>query len=526
MLVIGTTLITLKHEITHLFFQFLPLSATIRSAGSIAPAFLDDNGFSLQLFRIGILFISTPFLIMCCAKPLFQDSYFSPVRTRQIFLLFLTLSTLVYFYFSYPPNMWTANSRFLWVDAWTTNHVFFSTYTLICSLHYLFFDFPAHLVALSSLIFFTSAYFLLRTFNIPGVLAVFATTTLTLSSNLTNFANVSEGLIINVTILTLSLLAYSKRPAYLVGIVFFITTLGRPQYLAILGAFIFAELYIEKNDKSYFSNLIEHFRGKFITSNFISFSTCYIFWQITSMLLDINLFSFVSGEAATFLAKNKPLPIGGFTIFPLSGTYFFHYLWHFPIIISLTSILCGVYFFDCPMKLKKLYLFTYSFTLANVLLHELFPVFYYNIRYLSYFFPLLYLVSFLIINEITKKTRFRWLLIPFCLSSFTVSSSALQVRDAAQNYVLTPLFEHRHALRQWTASSEHVYSAYNNKGAMNYLSYIFEHPETVKKYNPEIRPEKGLYILRRKPSFPCDNHLILPRIYICQITRVKNSQKE
>lgn len=517
-IIFSLPLLCIPELMTEKLAQLLPKSFLVKSAGSYYPGFSHPNGFAHQLFRIGMLLILTPFVLFLgqlCPK----DNLRLSRRLRYSLIIPTTIAVaLLYYQLAMPPMFSPSNARMLWVEPLVFGSKFWSTYPFLCILHRMFYDMPGVLVALSAVALFWSSFLLSRYLRFGWEMSFLAALALILSSPILNFAQVAEGVLSNTALLCFSVYAYLRFGGVVGGIGVFLSSLGRPQFLSLVPAMLLAELIqaVRSSDKK--TSIWNVLRSSSLAPLLLTFAVLYMGWQLFAFSEGFSLFYHYGESSNELLSHSAPRGIEGFEISPFSGAYFGHFWWQLPTVVVL---LWAISFVICPRfsaPQMKLLVVSAVIVMCNLTFHEAFPIFYYNIRYLTYYYPLIHLVAFIPIARYLSQHSSVGLLLGllFVFASMAPYSTAFEASKRAENSPFVSLYEHRHVLRKWSQGLP-IMSTPLDWRTKNYLAYVFQSDRLIQESSEVALANDGLYILAELPAQGCSEVLNLNKLYFCRV---------
>ncbi|MCB0354112.1 MAG: hypothetical protein KDD64_11325 [Bdellovibrionales bacterium] len=496
--------------------RVMPIGFTVRSAGSFFPNFFDEYGYSYQLhnFSVVVFVVAILGVIATTLQGFFSFEFLR--RYRSVWLV--TVSLLVgafYLWLANPPYIWSANSRMLWVQALGERPRLCAAYTVLCGVNYLFYSFPVFAVALPMLVISLLFSLTLLRLGFSDCISLGATVCLALSSQLLIFGNVSEGVVVNIAVLLFASYAYVKRDWRLFAPSLLLVVLARTQYLSVLGAFIACEGVAFVLEEKRIFGFLRLFRDRFVLRSLGWFFVLFAVWYLLSSSWGINMFELLVEGGSSEFERYKALPIEGFTISPLSGAYLGHLLWSFPTVISLLAFLGVFFLFRMNVTELRLYLFVVIFSFGNILVHELLPLYYYNIRYMTYYLPYLVIAALITSSVVVKGLHLKWILQCLVLGSLlTPYTSGFETKRAQEKFALSVLYPYRNELREW-ADGKLVFSNHHGMSSRNYLAYIFFTFERFRAFTEPEPTEDGIYVLKAKPQKACRRELDVGTLFIC-----------
>jgi hypothetical protein len=474
--------------------ELLPLSAKVRSAGTYYPAFSDTGGYIRQLYAVPVALYLTFFLLVFIIKynhvyskieTYVQDNYII-ICSILIFIIFAT-----YAYIAYPPNFFPANAYHHWVRNLYDINISRS-YTAVFILHYLFYDYPHILQGILGSLIFIVTFFIFNTADLKKLSSIALALSVSFSSHVMNFISISEDTLIIQLLVLICLYFYIKRLNYFTGLSFFLLSLGRPQLVVVVLAFIVVELFYNNKPFLYSFKYIKDFflKNHFISSNLFLFFVLLFFREILAILIPGfygPLYNILS-SFNKFAVEVTPIAVDGFTIYKMSLAYFLHFLW----IMPSAFFIILVYFLFLSRKKNTPFLDStilfFLLTLISIILHEIATAFYFNYRYLSYFIPSLTITAILLIvgniNSRNKICLF-FLLVLISITPIMQNNDSISTKISSSQSELHQLYQYRKFLRRISAN-DNVYTSFSKRSEIVYLSYVFQKPRFKYPKSPRI----------------------------------------
>lgn len=479
---LSVPLIVIPHQLTATLAHVLPISFQVRSAGTFFPSFLDPHsrGFEFQIFMTGLLLmvgIALSVIARRLSTPrqlLLQTENLVTKHPRVIGAIFAVICGSFYFYLASPPNAYPTNARMHWVDNFFERQTNF--FYVLVKLNLLFYETPPVLVAILGAVIFALMFACLQLATQKTLYALFGSITFSFASNVIIFANMAEDVLLNISALLLFAYFYLRRNPLGTGLGLFVVFLGRPSFILLPVAFCAGEFFaatLTASENSCWRRARLALIDQFFMRTLACFVALFFGWHSTLLLLGFHYLS----DAITKVGELKRIPVEGFTIFQFSGAYLGHILWTFPIIVL---FFCGRVLWRNNRLALPLRAFVFSlafFVFFNLLLLESLPMHYYNVRYLSYLFPLLWIIAWIPCKRVADDHRPRIGLnlgiLLLGMSPFTIHADPIGARNNLSKRPYVQLYEHRMELRR-LVGNEIVYSADAVPGYLNYISYLLK----------------------------------------------------
>lgn len=492
----GLTLALLAAPLVTLIDLVLPTAGSVRSAGTGYPGFAES--YEPALRGLGLL-IAGAF-----ALPLPKIPATSITRwCRAAAPVVVALTALVYAWLAYPHNGFPSNSRIHWVD------IFFDRadnffYALARVPHLVFYGAPWALQGLNGALNAWLVTWVVRRATGRTSASVGAGVTYLVASVMLLFANSAEDVQLSVTALLLVCAGIVGRRARLTGAALFIAMLARPQFLLAVPALVLAEYVVGRGQGQIDEDGDE--RVSPIRSLLLSASTfipLFIAWHAYLHAIDSAWLLTDGRVVSTGLTELTPRPIDGYTIAPFSGAYVLHLLWLVPVPMWLALASSRVAWSRMTASGRRLVIFVLTFTTATILLNEVVVLFYFNIRYLAYLFPLLLIAAWTSASS-GFGTSGRWWVVPAGLvltfSAAVYPHQELTIRGRVTASPIAASVDRAHELREILGETT-VATTFQNRGQRNFLAYLVRRPydEIIVIEDVDAAPS-GSFVVTLGPS--------------------------
>lgn len=465
----------------------LPKAMTIRSKGTRFYDFGHAEGFAYQLEVIGVIGL---LISMLWLLDYFLGDHPQALewKTRLVALAqgqwvdwilsgCLLVALLIYsWWVNDPPDLTPSNARIHWVDVGTWQHYdsyFYAVNTVVRTLLY-------PLPALMPMIFLSVSVCgmhligrKLFRFSLSGFVTASA---FVISGNMLLFTPAAEDVSINFALIIITLLSFLYRTPYWCGVACLVVFLARPNLGVLFGSAMLVDatfIALRARGQGLARMAITVVRDRFLLSNSLVFLFGLFVWFGFLTQIGENYLLPDSSVMTTFNSI-KPIEVEGFTISALSGAYFLHMLWVFPVSFSLALVLAPVLLSRLTQSSRRAVCYCLVATILGVLYHEYKPLFYFNIRYLSYYWPLIIVVGLVIWVECLPAKRRLLLVCALVLSTVGIYDGTRADRSeiVATEFPYS-LYPHRFELWDWS-DGKSVYAEYKSKGERNMLSYLFK----------------------------------------------------
>lgn len=522
-------------NITATIATFIKPEYQLASAGTFYPSFGDPRGFAHQLAWISFFFLLTSPLYLVPKRYLLRVlELFSPSGPviKSLSLLLVSTTGALYCFLASPPNAFPSNAAIHWVDG-LLHPAYLSRYPLIGAIHSLFYDYPAILMALLGA---TNCYLMYRVGKellSNQFHSVLMAMSFVLSAPMLIFANMAEGLHIVVCLTLLASLFYLQRKLLPLVITIFLGVLARPQLLSLVGAIMMAEFASSYAQERSLKRCISlTIRNSFLMRLCLWLGAAWIVYQGLTAIGGFNMFYQVGeynvmGYLNRSTATAKAVAVDGKTIRMFSGSYIIHFLWAFPWATTACSLYALVRSRLANDIQYRFLAFALTYVTINIVFHDLFPINYYNIRYLSYVYPTLLLSSWLVMPIIAKQSLQFRLLVAGLLTfgPFFMWNSSLSTKIFLEDHRLTPLVAARFELRelQLSGDSAKLFTNLPAKQDKNFIAYVFKTPRSSIDVVKDISSVDGVFIFTGQVPDSCSNLHSYGEISVCRIRHTAES---
>lgn len=467
---------------TWLAEHVLPLAALPRSMGSYYPGFLQEGGFAYQIARLGVLiFVTITFWVIAkiatSSKLLDRFQRFSaPPDVLTAFLIFVA-GFLVYAYLAYPPYFFPTNARIHWVDihyAWSDVWV----YALPKLINPYFHAFPHALPGIYGGVSTSLIFLCLRRLGYDTFPAALGSVAYLLASNLLIFATIAEDINLSIAMLLLCTYSFLSKRWTLFGLATFLAFLARPSNLVLplMFGFTYYFSFYDYSIRKTLRNPLAAFRHEPGLTRAAMFALIPgIIWN--ALLVATNNHFLFGAESTAYetLSTQRSIKVDGFTIERFSGTVLLHQLWVFPIPITLFAV-AALFITRHASRTSQAFVIASIGTIAaNILLVEHLKMWYFNIRYITYFYPLLVLAAFAAVQNLKTSSVTRaaaFLLV--ALSTTITFNYAFSAREKLlENPLALALSEHGELMK--THSSCNLYwTDHRSRNERSGISYLIK----------------------------------------------------
>lgn len=316
----------------------------------------------------------------------------------------IALGTAVWYgWLARPHNAYPSNARYHWVDypRVDTDNYFYAAGRIP---HLVFYDAPylwkaINIAALVGLLAWISNRLRL---SLPASIAMCVSPAV--ATNLLLFADTAEDVTLNVTLLIGTVAALLTRRPVVVGLALALAVLGRPTFVLLAGCLVAAEIVTalrhpaDEPGASRWAASTRSFESRFVGVTLGVFAVTTLGFQVLFGVLG-RRYLFTNGRIIDtgWLDVLEPVDVDGFTISPLSGAYLFHLLWAMPAVLVVGAAMSVRAGGRADRTTSVVLHFCLFATVGILLAHELKPLGAYNIRYLTYVWPFLFVSAWCVL---------------------------------------------------------------------------------------------------------------------------------
>jgi len=369
----------------------------------------------------------------------------------------------------------------------------------------LFYDSPAIWQGLNAAVICGLVAAITRRFGFSARMQALLVISVIFGGNVTRFSNTAEDVFLNLALVFGVLLLLLIRRPVLLGLGLAILILGRPQFVLLIGVLILAELLVEQRRT-----------GKIATETVRYLATIVVPSVVVTVGFQV-LFQFI-GERHFFrngqiiysaaIDKVEAREIDGFIVFPWSGSYALHLMWTLPSLLLLLAVAGFLRSRHLERDHEVLAYFCAGSTVAMLLVHEARPLLYFNVRYVTYLLPFVYVLAWISAmpdptttravnldpetrDESAPRLRPRALLAALALlAPFSIPSEAVELKNKLESRAEVELLDIRDEFRN-VASGRMVVVDMPQSSSANYVSYVLRRPPAEVQTRSERDPQPG-----------------------------------
>lgn len=401
-----------------------------------------------------------------------------------------------------PHNGFPSNARIHWVDFQTvrTERYFYAAKRIP---HLIFYDMPPVWQAMNATLLVALCVLVARQLGFSLPASVVLSAVVATSGNLLLFANTAEDVFINLTLVFVVIAASLYGRAVWLGLALAVLLLGRPQFIVIFAAVPLAELIVAARRRQWPE------RDRIVHSaTVLGVAAAGVFVEQVIFSIIGDRYFFVNGQIidAGAVEQSVARRIDGFTIFAFSGTYVTHMLWVIPAVTLVLAATAAVRATRLERTTETTVYFCGVSVVILLALHEAQPLLYFNIRYLTYMFPFLLVMSWAAIRTVQGDQRTgheqpaAWiaplLFVLAVLAPMTIPPGAVDVKRRLESRPEIELLDVRDELED-VARDRTVFLDFPATSTQNYVAYVLRRGvDSVRLIDENNPPVDGIVISR------------------------------
>lgn len=392
-LLAGLVLVVLGGPLAELLARIAPAAVTVSSAGSPYPSL--EEVLPTVWARLGLAMTAIAAVSLVVRRNL-------PPLPRRAWIglsgVLAVFTGALHGLLAYPHHAFPTNARIHWVD------ILFDRaddwfYAAVKLPHLVFYDMPQLWQAVNGALNTLLVVILVRHVTGDRAAGLLAGIGFAASALMLAFADGAEDVSIGVTLLLLVALAHERRRPVLTGLALTLAVLGRPPFGVMAVALVVAEVAGGPDGTTLLDRLRQVSRPTgFLFTALAVFGTTFLAWQGWLTTRGAR-WLFADGRVIDRgLLNLAPREVDGFTISAFSGAYVGHALWiiSLPVLAAAVVVVWRLARF-APRRRAVAALGTSTFVLL-LAVNETVPLLYFNVRYLAYAWPLLYVAAWTVVT--------------------------------------------------------------------------------------------------------------------------------
>lgn len=493
---LGLAFLFLPGKLTIRLVDALPNSFTVRSGGTSLEPFAILGPGVIRRFGLSVL-VGVSLSMAWSVVPHGSARRLGATLDRAVALhhtspkvrdalrsaVLFAIPCAVFFWLGRPHNAFTTNSRIHWVDylTWRSDVFFYAGGRLP---HFLFYDHPSWWQGINAGLLALTIDAILRRLHFGRWSAALLSLVFFGAGILLMFSDTGEDVLLNLLLLSLLMLSLTHRNTRWRGLALALVVVGRPEFFSMFGAYVAVTLYdlwcvrYDTGGDRPSLRIRAEFHAKVLGWAVVGVAATQVLFTIFG-----QRYLFINGQVLDLgpLKDLTPIDLDGFTISPFSGANFGHFLWVVPIGFTVCLAISAIDLLPSRRRTTDPWPernFVAAFSLiaigATVLLHELKPLEYFNVRYLSYTYPFVFVGGAVAIEGLrARRPKAGALLWTIAIGSlFVLQAHPLQVRNNIAARVETQLFDHVDELRAARDGGAVVVS-FGGQTTKNAMAYVF-----------------------------------------------------
>ena len=388
---LGALLFVAAGPLADLVGAILPLRAEVTSRGTfylpyseVGDVIVRRTGAVLALAGIAMLLVDR-----ADRRPL----NVTPMGRRMIAVTIAAAGAAWYGWLAHPHNGFFDNSRIHWVD-FLTNRSDDFFYAAGRIPHEVFYDTPFLWQAVNVAWVIALCWAIARRLELSVVASAAMAATPIVATNLWVFADTAEDVMLNVALLLTVLWAVLRRGPVVVGLALALAVLGRPSFLVLIPCVAAAEGLSTLRRERSLGSIVEVARSRYVL---VSGSVAVVGLVLSQVVMDLigDRYWFADGRVIDTgpLQDAEVVEVDGFSISAFSGAYLGHLFWVIPSVLLVGAVVAIRRAPSHRPEVEGLVHFAAIAALAVLLAHESQPLLYYNIRYLTYTWPFIFVLA-------------------------------------------------------------------------------------------------------------------------------------
>jgi hypothetical protein len=409
-----------------------------------------------------------------------------------------------YGWLAHPHNAYPSNARYHWVDylTWDSDNYFYAAGRIP---HLLFYDAPFLWQAINVMILASLLWAFARRLELSTAATIMLTATPAIASNLLLFADTSEDVLLNTTLLIGTMLAAASRRPIVLGVMLGLAVLGRPSFGVLFAAVPAAEyLWAVRRDR----HLVVALRRTDWRYVGLCLATAVGFTVVAQSAFTMlgRRYLLTDGRLVALgaLERQEAIEVDGFLISAFSGTFALHALWAMPAVLLVGSVLGVVRASRYTGSDEPAVYFVAVGGVLVLVLHESQPLNYYNLRYLTYLWPFLLVLSWYAFARMATATGAALrvgVLSMLVMGLMVLPVDPIGVKRRVQDRAETELMAVRSKVER-VGEGRPVAVTFGSRSTRNLMAYVLRtNRANIDLRTSEFEPGSLVVSLRGEPAF-------------------------
>jgi hypothetical protein len=497
---VGLLLMLAASQVASFVYQLLPLPAKVSSRGTNLQPFSDLGPTIIRRTGLVVALSAAAALVATIWPGLRVRA--SPQSGRASAVLVVISTTIWYGWLGHPHNGFPSNARFHWVDylTWDAGNFFYAAGRIP---HFIFYDFPFVWNGLNAGLVAFLCYLIGRQIGLSTWTSAAMATTPAIAGNLLLFSTTAEDVMLNVLILLAVVSAALRRQPVVLGASLALAILGRPSFFVLIACVVAAEIIRAVRTHGVRPGL-QAVDRRYVLAAVGTAAALTVLAQAFFTIVG-NRYFLTGGRIIDtgLLAEQTAQTVDGFTISAFSGAFVGHLLWMMPVFFLAGTLIASVIAAGYSEHVESTIYLAVGFVILHMALHESQALMYYNVRYLTYTFPMLYFASW----SITAHPRFHVrpplavaVTVALVLAPIAIPSEPITAKRRVEARNELELLDVRDDLRRIT-DDRVVYLDFGNNGSRNYLAYVLRRNRSTISFvsDADVAPGSIIISERRDP---------------------------
>ncbi|MEM9465430.1 MAG: hypothetical protein AAGA90_08640 [Actinomycetota bacterium] len=379
-----------------------------------------------------------------------------------------------------PHNGFPTNARIHWVD-FESSRVDDFFYAAGRLPHWLFYETPYVWQGINAAVVVGLAYAIGRRLELSVVASLAMAVTPLIATNLLLFADTAEDVLLNTALLLFVCWASLRRDPVILGVALVAAVLGRPSFI-VLGACVAAAegLAVLRQTRSPRAALSVLFGRYVVTAGVVTVVGIVMSQALFEILGDRYLF--VDGTVIDTgpLSSAEPVEVEGFTISAFSGAYLAHLVWVMPLVFLIGAVIAVRRAPSLPEPIERSVYFGAVAVVALLVVHESQPLLYYNVRYLTYVWPFLFVLAWAGYGSLRvangRQAIRAAVLVALLAGSMAIPADPVGLKRTLEARPDVELADVRDDLRELTEDKV-IALTFGSRSTRNFVSYVIRSSE-------------------------------------------------